>query len=169
MDGPEREEAMRVEDMMTKDVCACSPSTDVATAAGLMWSKNCGSLPVVEDGGHITGIVTDRDLLIALGTSNRRASDVPLGEVMSGNIAVCSPADDIHAALKTMAQKRLRRLPVVDSAGVLRGIVSIADMALRADQELAIDVLGTIKAICDRRDRNRARRELLSFEEVGAA
>src|SRR5215469_189527 len=144
---------MRVEDMMTRDVCACSPGTDIATAAALMWSKNCGSLPVVEDGGRIAGIVTDRDLLIALGTSNRRASEVPLGEVMSQNVVVCNPGDDLRAALKTMAQKRLRRLPVVDYAGVLQGIVSLADIALRADPDNAIDVLGTIKAICDRRDR----------------
>jgi CBS domain-containing protein len=57
---------------MTKDVSCGSPGTNVAAAAEIMWAKNCGSLPIVEDGGHVVGMITDRDLFIALGTQNRR-------------------------------------------------------------------------------------------------
>jgi len=60
---------------------------------------------------RVVGTVTDRDLFIALGTSNRRAAEVPVGEIMNRDLVVCTPGDDIRGALKTMAQRQLRRLP----------------------------------------------------------
>jgi len=65
---------MRVNDVMTKDVSFCNPGTSAAAAAEMMWTQDCGVLPVLEDSGRIAGMVTDRDLFIALGTTNRSAS-----------------------------------------------------------------------------------------------
>src|SRR5262252_742612 len=130
---------MQVAEIMTKDVCSCSPGMNAATAAELMWSRNCGSLPIVEDGGRVVGIVTDRDLFLSLGTSNRRPSELPLGEIMNKDLALCNPGSDVRDALKTMAQRQLRRLPVVDQAGNLQGILSLADIALRTDDEQSMD------------------------------
>ena len=142
---------MRVEEIMTKEVSYCAPGTNAAAAAEMMWTKNCGSLPVVEDGGRVLGIVTDRDLFIALGTRNQRPADLPVGEVMNGDLAVCAPGDDIRAVLKTMAQRQCHRLPVVDKDGALAGILSIDDIVVRAQADgLSNDVLKAVKAICDR-------------------
>src|SRR5271163_1858855 len=102
---------------MTKDVSFCNPGTNAAAATEIMWTRNCGSLPIVEDGRGVVGIVTDRDLLIALGTSNRHAADLPVGEVMNKDLSLCAPGDDVRDALKTMARRRLHRLPVVDQFG----------------------------------------------------
>ncbi len=160
---------MRVEEIMIKDVAWCSPETNAAAAAAIMWARNCGSLPVVEDGGRVIGIVTDRDLFIALGTRNRKAAEMPVGEVMTKDVAVCNPGNDLHSALKTMAWRQLHRLPVVDQAGALKGILSIDDIALRADDDLSMDVLNAIRAICDRRDRRKAaRRESLWSGQAAA-
>lgn len=143
---------MRVEELMTRPVAFCNPATNAAVAAEIMWNQNCGVLPVAEDGGRAVGIVTDRDLFIALGTTNRRAADIPVGEVMQTELACCVPEDDIRTALKTMAKRKLHRLPVVDKSGMLKGIVSMNDIVLRAEGEaagLSGDVVRTMKAICE--------------------
>lgn len=161
---------MRVEEIMTKDVCSCSPGMNAATAAEIMWTRNCGSLPIVEDGGRVVGIVTDRDLFLALGTSNRKPSELPVGEIMRKDLALCNPGNDVRTALKTMAQRQLRRLPVVDEAGALKGILSLGDIALRADDELSMDVLNALRAVCDRRNRRKAaRRESLWSGQAAVA
>ncbi len=112
---------MQVQEIMTKDVSFCSPGTNAAAAAEIMWTRNCGALPIVEDGRGVVGMVTDRDLFIALGTSNRNAADLPVGEVMNKDLSLCAPDDDVRDALKTLAQRQLHRLPVVDKDGALQG------------------------------------------------
>lgn len=102
---------MKVSEIMTTEVCCGSPGTNAAAAAEMMWTKNCASLPIVEDGGQVVGIVTDRDLFIALGTQNRRPAELPLGEMMRRDPAVCAPSDDVRKALKTMASEQIRAYP----------------------------------------------------------
>jgi CBS domain-containing protein len=140
---------MKVQDIMTKEVFYCDPGTNAAVAAELMWIRNCGALPVVGDGGRVAGIVTDRDLFIALGTNNRSAGDLPVGTLMEKELSTCAPGDDIRVALKIMGQRQVQRLPVVDTAGALKGILSLDDIVLRADTDVlsSEDVLTTIKAI----------------------
>jgi len=142
---------MRVEDIMTKEVSYCAPGTNAAEVAEIMWNKNCGSLPVVEDGGRVIGMVTDRDLFIALGTQNRRPADLTVSEIMNKDLSVCAPTDDVSAALTTMAQKQSHRLPVVNGEGLLEGILSLDDIVVRAEGDgLSKEVLKTLKTICDR-------------------
>jgi len=148
---------VRVEDIMTKEVSYCAPGTNAAAAAEIMWTKNCGSLPIVEDDGRVVGIVTDRDLFIALGTRNQQAADLQVGEIMNRDLSLCAPQDDVRVALETMAKRQSHRLPVVDKDGALKGILSIDDIVLRAEADgLSHDVLKTMKAICDRANRRAA-------------
>jgi CBS domain-containing protein len=138
---------MRVQEIMTQAVSAGSPATNAASAAEIMWTNNCGSLPVVEDGGRVIGMVTDRDLFIALGTQNRRPAELTLGEVMRQETVACRPGDDVRQALKIMAKEKIRRLLVVDEAGILKGILSIDDVLARTDSVLKDDTMRTLKAI----------------------
>ena len=146
---------MRVEDVMSKDVSFCNPGTSAAAAAEIMWTRDCGVLPVLDDSGRVVGMVTDRDLFIALGTSNRSASELPVGEIMQREPAVCAPKDDVRNAMRVMAQQRIRRLPVVEKAGELKGILSMNDVVLQAKSEsdgiFKDDVIRTLKAICEHR------------------
>ena len=141
---------MQVQEIMTHEVSCAQPETNAAAAAELMWTNDCGSLPVVEDGRRVIGMVTDRDLFIALGTQNKRASDLTVGEIMRANPSVCSPEDDLTKALITMAEGRMHRLPVVDETGTLRGILSIDDVIARTESTLKDQVLRTLKAVCSR-------------------
>jgi CBS domain-containing protein len=140
---------MKVQELMTKDVSCCEPGTNAATAAELMWNRNCGALPVVENGGRLAGIVTDRDLFIALGTRNRLPSDLAVGEIMNQDVASCAPGDDIKVALKTMAERGLQRLAVVDKNDSLQGILSVGDLLRHGEGDgLSRDaLLKTLQAI----------------------
>ena len=160
---------MQVQDTMNKDVTFCSPETNAAAAAEIMWRRNCGTLPIVDESGRLVGMVTDRDLFIALGTSNVRPSELPVGAIMQRDVVLCNPGDDIRAALKTMAQRQLRRLPVVDEAGALKGVLSLSDIALRTPDDLSVDVLNAARAIYDRRDRRKAAQREAFWSQPAAA
>ena len=75
---------MKVKDLMTREPRTCSPDTTLAAAAHLMWDGDCGILPVVDD-GELVGVVTDRDMYIALATQNARASHLRVGAVASAD------------------------------------------------------------------------------------
>ena len=92
---------MKVKDIMTDTPCYCLPKTNLGSAIELMWNANCGCLPVLSADGKVSGVVTDRDICVALGTRNRVASDVTVGEVMSDKLYSCAPEDEIHLALQT--------------------------------------------------------------------
>src|SRR4051794_41303267 len=119
---------MRVRDLMTTDV-ACVRSSDPASrAAHMMWERDCGSLPVVDDGDRAVAIVTDRDLCMAALFQDSPLSAFPVSRAMSDRLHACGPDDAVNAAEKTMRAHQIRRLPVVDSDRKLLGVLSIADI-----------------------------------------
>jgi CBS domain-containing protein len=122
---------MKVRDIMTTTVVSCRKDTDVATAAKLMLEGRLGILPVVDEHGRVAGIITDRDIAMAVGSRQRNAAHIAVYEAMSGHVRACFADDDIGAALKVMAERRVRRLPVLDHDGHLAGILSIDDVAVR--------------------------------------
>jgi len=124
---------MKVRDVMTNMALRCRPEANLGLATELMWKGDCGFLPVVDHEQRVVGVVTDRDICIALGTRGVPAGDVRVAEVMSREVCFCSPGDDIHAALQTMRGGRVHRLPVLTDAGKLAGVISIDDILLRTN------------------------------------
>jgi len=139
---------MQIAEVMTPGPIMCVPETTVAEAAHLMWEGDCGVLPVV-NGRTLKGVVTDRDLFMALATRDAKASQLTVGEVAQTHLVTCSPRDDVHQALGKMKSHRVRRLPVVDGEGTLVGIVSMNDLVLAISPETSlggrvVDALQTI-------------------------
>lgn len=124
---------MKVQDVMMRTPACCSPETNLGAAVELLWTRNCGMLPIVDAKKKVIGVVTDRDLCVALGTRNRRPGETTVGEVATGDAYICHGEDDIHDALQEMARHRVRRLPVVDEQGVLVGILSMDDVVLHTE------------------------------------
>jgi CBS domain-containing protein len=122
---------MKVQDIMTVSPETCRASDNLAEAVSRMWKVDCGVLPVVDDAGRLAGIVTDRDICIALGTRDERASQVDIRTVMRTSVAACDPQEDVIAALARMGEYKVRRLPVVDGERRLVGMLSLSD-AMRA-------------------------------------
>jgi CBS domain-containing protein len=149
---------MKVKEVMTATPYYCQPETNLGSATELMWNANCGFLPVQGTDGKIVGVVTDRDICVALGTRNRLPGDVTVGEVMSDKVFSCDLDDDIHIALQTMKEGKVRRLPVIAKNGTLVGVISTDDILLRAEPtsmgkhpELSSDeVVRTYRAITQR-------------------
>src|SRR6476620_551477 len=145
---------MKVQELMTTNAITCSLDTNLAAAAGLMWDNDCGSLPVTNDDGKVIGLITDRDICIAVATRQRLASEIPVSEVITGEVWACAPQDGIQNLLQTMRHARVRRLPVISDDGKLQGIVSISDVVLYADEaqgkqmpQLSFhDAIGALKA-----------------------
>jgi len=120
----------------------CRPESNLGSATELMWTGNCGFLPVVGVDGKVVGVVTDRDICIALGTRGRPSGDVAVSDVMSKKVFFCGPEDDVHSALAAMREGRVRRLPVITKEGALVGVISIDDVLLRSGAAGATKRLG---------------------------
>jgi CBS domain-containing protein len=141
---------VKIKDIMTGEPRTCSPDTNLAAAAALMLDGDCGILPVVAD-GKLVGVVTDRDMYIALATRNKRASDITVGEVVQTPVHTCGPDDDVEAALETMKQHCVRRLPVEGFGGTIMGIVSLNDIVLASGPRKPVrdtEIVSTLQAIC---------------------
>jgi CBS domain-containing protein len=125
---------MKVEQLMTKAVHACRPEDRLSEAARLMWEHDCGAVPVVSshDHGSVVGMITDRDICMAAYFTGRRLSETAVGDVMSKEVRSCHAGDSLSDAAAIMRAGKVRRLPVVDDANQLQGVLSIADLAREA-------------------------------------
>lgn len=151
---------MNVKALMISPVQSCSPSTNLAEAASMMWDSDCGALPVLDHDGKVIGMITDRDICMAAATKGRRASDITVWETITGKVHTCRPEDDAKDALHLMGRERVRRLPVVDEDGLLQGMVAMNDFVLRAEDSTKgmresdlsyADVVEALKAISSHR------------------
>lgn len=141
---------MNVKSLMTSELRTCTRTTTLAEAAALMLDADCGILPVVDDEGKLVGVVTDRDMYIALATRNQLASQLTVGDVARGKVFTCGPDDDVQSALATMKQHHIRRLPVEGFGGTVVGIISMNDILLAAGKKGvgSADIIETFQAIC---------------------
>jgi len=129
---------MKVEQLMTKDVLSCRPDDNLNRAARIMWERDCGFVPVTEstESQRVVGVVTDRDICMAAYTKGQLLNQIPVRDVMSSSVRSCKPSDDLGAAEAKLRDAQVHRLPVVDSADQLLGVISIADIAREAAHEV---------------------------------
>jgi CBS domain-containing protein len=121
---------------MTSNVQTATRDTTLQAAAIMMRDGDMGSIPVVED-GKLVGIVTDRDIVVRSIADGKNA-DSPVGDSMTTEIFSVKPDDFVFEAIRLMGDKQVRRVPVVDQAGGLAGIISMADIALEMEDEREI-------------------------------
>ena len=143
---------MKVREIMTSDVKTCRRETSLAEAVKLMWDRDCGALPIVNSDGTVSGMITDRDICIAIATRGRTADRIAVGDVAAGQVCTCAPDDEAIAALQTMKSQRVRRLPVVDANGRLKGILSLNDVVTQGAAS-ATEIVSTIASISEHRRR----------------
>jgi CBS domain-containing protein len=118
---------MKVRELMTGDPATVASDSTLGEVATLMKQEDCGSIPVVED-GRLIGIVTDRDIVIRAVAAGRDPKTVHVREVMSADPVTIGPDQDVKQAEKLMADRQIRRLPVVEK-GALVGILVTAQIA----------------------------------------
>jgi CBS domain-containing protein len=147
------EKKMTVKDLMTTNVKSCRADADLASVAKIMWDCDCGTVPVVNEERKVTGMITDRDICIAAATRSTAPANIRVRDVTSGHVHTCFSEDDVSTVLRTMKERRVRRLPVLDRQGRLVGIVSLNDLVALADRHSGANVpgdefLATLKSIC---------------------
>ncbi len=130
---------MKVQEVMTSPAHSCSADTSLAAAAIVMRDYKCGALPVLDEQGRPIGILTDRDVCLAVARKNRFPAAISVHEVMTSHPLSCSPQTDLTEAVDLMAEHHVRRLPVVDAEGRLVGIVSLSDVAAVAGSKRGSD------------------------------
>lgn len=143
---------MKVKDVMTKTVYRVKNTQTLNDAAKLMWDHDCGWLPVVDDNDKVVAALTDRDIAMAAFLNGRTLSELPAAKAQSHELFTCSPSDGIDKVEDLMKSHRVRRLPVIDKAGGLVGVLSLNDIALafeaKHEESDAIALSDTLAGIC---------------------
>ncbi|MBO8155364.1 MAG: CBS domain-containing protein [Bacillaceae bacterium] len=132
-----------VRDIMTTDVSSCKTDDNIYEAARKMSELNVGIIPIVDNEQNLMGVVTDRDLVLR-GYAQKKSGSTQITEVMSDELISVSPDTSLQEASQIMADKQIRRLPVVEN-GKLTGIVSLGDLSQQEESDHAAGVaLGEI-------------------------
>jgi CBS domain-containing protein len=119
----------KISEVMTTRPRAVEPQTSVREAARLMESEDVGSLPVVQDGARLVGVVTDRDIAVRVVGRGLDAEQTTVADIASRDVVALTPDDDLDDALTLMARAQVRRIPIVVREDELVGVVSQADIA----------------------------------------
>ena len=143
--------AMKVQDVMNREPHAVRIADRLDEVARIMWEQDCGFVPVVDGANMLVGVVTDRDLCMASYMQGAPIASIPVVAVMVPEPATCGPEDTLATAMETLQEQQVHRLPVVDSQGVLMGVLSANDVMQVAQARptivTAASVLATMAAI----------------------
>ena len=110
------------------DVAIVGQRATLADAAAQLRDRKVGALVVSDDGRHIDGIVSERDVVRALAAHGAATLGRTVASAMSATVVTCRPDDSVEELMSSMTDRRIRHLPVVDDDGLLAGIVSIGDV-----------------------------------------
>jgi CBS domain-containing protein len=131
---------MKLKEIMTKHVEAVAPDTPIQEAAGRMRSLDVGVLPVFK-GDRLVGMLTDRDLTLRAIAEGKDPKTTTVQEAMTADVAYCFEDQEVEEAGRIMKENQIRRLPVLNRDKLLVGIVSLGDLATRADEKRAGETL----------------------------
>jgi CBS domain-containing protein len=118
---------------MTSDPVCCLTTDSAQQVAGILRKLNIGSIPVVTDheSRKLIGIITDRDLCCAVVANGLDPRSTPIEKSISMNPVACHESENLDDCERLMQERQVRRIPIVDGAGRVIGIVSLADLALK--------------------------------------
>ncbi|WP_042266940.1 CBS domain-containing protein [Paraburkholderia heleia] len=122
---------MNAATLCTREVATCDPHTSIVEAAARMRALHAGDLVVVQEKEGVRvplGVLTDRDIVLAVVSPDAEAGELYAGDVMSTPAWIAEGADDVWLLARRMRLHGVRRLPVVGEDGGLIGIVSLDDL-----------------------------------------
>ena len=118
-----------VKEIMLSGPKYCNKNESLKNAIKEMSKSKINSLPIVDNDEKVVGIITSWDICTALGKANKAYADLKVHEVMTPEAHTCTPEDDAKTALRIMRTKKVRRLPVVDKKGQLKGFLTLNAIA----------------------------------------
>ena len=134
---------MKVKDVMTPDPACCIPETALQEVAQMMIDHDCGEIPVVEskESKRPIGVITDRDIVCRAFAKGLNPLDLTVADCMTTPCVTVTPETSIGECARLMEDKKIRRVPVVDTDGLCCGIVALADIALRGKTGVTAEVV----------------------------
>ena len=125
---------MLAKEIMTQGVEVCTDDETAAEAIAIMMRRNCGFIPIVRDhfDRALEGVVTDRDLALYFGWTDKRPSEVLLKDCMSRRPITVFEDTNLHQVALMMEEHLIHRIPVINHAGKLVGIITLKDLAEEA-------------------------------------
>jgi CBS domain-containing protein len=133
---------MKISKCMTREVQLASPTQSIRDAAKRMAEIDAGSLPVGED-NRLVGMITDRDIAVRA-VAEGKSPDTPVREVMSQEMLYCFDDQELEEVARNMADIKVRRLPVLNRAKHLVGIVSLGDLSRKQQPEVTAKAVSNI-------------------------
>ena len=124
----EMDTMVTVHDALTSRVITVEPQTSVAEAAKIMTEMDIGSL-VIKSNAKPEGLITESDIIAKVVSQDLKASQIPVGDLMTQSLIVTHPGSELNEAARLMARNNIRRLPVVNN-GVLVGILTTTDVVM---------------------------------------
>jgi len=158
---------MIASEVMTRAVQSCGPNDTLQRATQIMWEHDCGVVPVVDGDNRVIGMITDRDIAIAAYTQGRSLWQIPVSSAMAKQVHGVRENDDLDAVETLMRRVQVRRVPVLDADGRLKGVLSMNDLARHAhrgngrksDGLRADSIAQTLAAVCEPRRTQAATKE----------
>jgi CBS domain-containing protein len=117
------------------EVLTIEPTAPLAAVTKLLSERHIGALVVTGADHRIVGIISERDIVRALGARGARVLDAPVAEVMTRKVVTCSERDTTVELMEQMTAGKFRHVPVVDQ-GRLVGVISIGDVVKHRVQEI---------------------------------
>ncbi len=136
---------MKVKDIMHKGVDCVSPDAAIDAIAKKMKELDIGAIPVAEN-GKLVGMVTDRDITIRCVAEGADMSKVRANDVMTRGVVYCRDNEDVEDAVRIMEGKQIRRLPVLDEAMQMVGMVSLGDVSHALPRDITGEVTKAVSA-----------------------
>ena len=136
---------MKVKDMMHKGAEYVAPNAKLQVIAKKMRDHDVGAIPVCE-GGKPIGMVTDRDIAIRALANGKDPSKLEAKDVMSRKVLYCRDSEEAEDAIRIMEKNQIRRLPVLNEAQKLVGMVSLGDISHALSQDLTGEVTRAVSA-----------------------
>lgn len=122
-----------------RSVATAPPEDTVETVAQKLASRKIGAIIIVGDGGHVNGIISERDIIRVVAEKGASALLRPVSEVMTKNVMTCNSSSTIDQMMSIMTQGRFRHVPVIED-GALIGIISIGDVVKHHIAEVEMEV-----------------------------
>jgi len=117
------------------DIVSIEPTADLSAAAKLLSAHRIGAVLIRGSDGHLAGILSERDIVRALSEHGVAALKLPVGQVMTREVATCGEDDSIANIMERMTQGKFRHMPVL-TKGKLAGLVSIGDVVKQRVEEI---------------------------------
>ncbi len=134
---------MKAQEIMTKNPTLCIASTKLDEVARMMVESDCGEIPVVrsKEKAELLGVITDRDICCRAVATGKSPAQTSVSDIMSSPAVTVSPDTDIVECYRLFEEREIKRLPVVDQRGHCVGIISLSDVAEKAPEHYARELL----------------------------